>query len=117
MEQLCRDWTLVEADDLLGVAPTDVSSGVLTDQRRRSSHQVDVVARAGDRVVALGDVKLGERLGLPHIARLREVRDLLGQRGRDARLLLFPGRPGNVDPAVLADPDVDVVEPRQLFAG
>lgn len=115
LERLARDWTLLESEALLGAAPTHVSSGVLTDAKRRASHEVDVVASAGPRVLALGEVKLGDRLDLRHVRRLRVVRDLLGERGRDARLLLFPGRPGNVEDAVRTEPDVDVVEPAQLF--
>ncbi len=114
LEQLARDWTLLHADDLLPAAPTSVSAGVLQDARR-STHQVDVVASAGDRVLALGEVKLGDRLGPGAVDRLREVRALLGPRAAGARLLLFPGRPGNVDPAVRTDPDVEVIEPARLF--
>jgi hypothetical protein len=64
---------------------------VVTDQARRTSHEVDVVAFGEqDRVLAIGEVKWGEAMDSHHLARHARIADLLEARGqRPERLLLF----------------------------
>lgn len=89
LESLAREWAFAQAGpgDLGGI-PDRVDAAVVTDPRGRQSLEVDLVAVAGDRVIALGEVELAETLGRRHLERLERVRLLLGHRAADAKLLL-----------------------------
>ena len=118
LESLAREWLLLhaEADSLGGVAG-QVGSTVLPDKAGRTSHEVDLVAveEGGSRVLALGEVKLGERLGRRHVERVRRARELLGPRAAEARLLLVGG--GGFEEAVHNDRDVELVDLARLYTG
>lgn len=100
-EQICRDWTLDHAPrSLLAAPPTHVGYGVVNDQENKTNHEVDIVATGLDPVgarvlLALGEAKWQEQMGLGHIRRLERVRELLtrtGQPGAEsAALLCFSG--------------------------
>lgn len=116
LETLARQWALLHAAPAtLGGVAGRVGSAVLQDPSRRTSHEVDlVVLEEGDsRVLALGEVKLGERLGRRHVDRLRRVRELLGPRAAEARMLLMGG--GGVEEVVREDADVEVVDLARLY--
>ena len=90
-EQLCRTWVAeFAAPETLGGIPATVGHGAVNDAAGRTSHEVDIVALgdpgAGPRpMLALGEVKWGEQMGLAHLDRLRHVRGLLERRpGIDA---------------------------------
>ncbi len=116
LESLAREWVAFHAsEETLGGVPDRVDAAVVADPRSRSSHEVDIVAVAGDRILALGEVKLGERLGPRHVGRLRRVRELLGPRAAGARLLLvgsggFAGGAGH-------EPEVELVDLKRLYDG
>ncbi len=100
-EHLCRVWTRhLAPDDLLADHPHRVASGTVNDPTRRTSHEVDVVVLGLDDdnrqpLLAIGEAKWGEIMGLGHVDRLRRIRDLLAAQGRcgaeTARLLCFGG--------------------------
>lgn len=100
-EQVCRHWTRhLASDDLLGDYPTKVSSGTVNDPANRTSHEIDVVVFGLDEdnrapLLALGEVKWGETMGLGHLERLRRIRALLVGQGRPgaerAKLICFSG--------------------------
>src|SRR5690606_10393362 len=100
-EQICREWCLNHADEvILGGLPADVGHGVVADQRTRSAYEVDVavVGLADDGrapLLAIGEAKWGEVMGAGHLARLRRIRALITAQGRydtsGTRLLCFSG--------------------------
>lgn len=100
-EEICRYWTRwFAATATFGAYVSQVGRGVVNDAAARMSHELDVVALArqdGARhaVLAIGEAKWSEPMGLGHLRRLRHVRELL--RARDdcdasaTRLLCFSG--------------------------
>ncbi|MGH3905769.1 MAG: ATP-binding protein [Pseudonocardiaceae bacterium] len=90
-EQLCRTWVAeFAAPETFGGVPATVGHGSVNDAAGRTSHEVDIVALgnpgAGPRsVLALGETKWDEQMGLAHLDRLRHIRGLLERRpGVDA---------------------------------
>jgi uncharacterized protein len=90
-EQLCRTWVAeFAAPETFGGIPATIGHGAVNDAAGRMSHEVDIVALgdpgAGPRsVLALGEIKWGEQMGLAHLDRLRHIRSLLQRRpGIDA---------------------------------
>ena len=99
-ERLCRDWMLHFAGDRFGGWPIQVAAGTVNDPDSHAVAQVDVVALGqtdGERplVLAIGEAKSGDVMGLGHLDRLRRVRDLLRRNdGYDTsatRLVCFSG--------------------------
>jgi uncharacterized protein len=99
-ERLCRDWMLHFAGDRFGGWPTQVAAGTVNDPDSHTVAEVDVVALGhGDSarppVLAIGEAKSGDVMGLGHLDRLRRVRDLLRRNdGYDTsatRLVCFSG--------------------------
>lgn len=100
-ERICRDYLVTEGFALFPDAPLfEVGSGTITDSARRESIEIDVAlielgtSAAARRLVALGEVKWGTRLGMPHLERLERARDLLtaqGWRAEDAIPLCISG--------------------------
>jgi AAA+ ATPase superfamily predicted ATPase len=107
-EQLCRTWAADFADPALftvepgGDVPDAITAGatIVSDAAARTAHQVDVLVLAAhrdgpSRVLSIGEVKWGTRMGLPHLERLLRIRDLLAARddvvARNARLACYSG--------------------------
>ena len=100
-EHLAREFTAHRAGDLFGTRIGDVGPGTVNDPDARTQHELDVVATPqgatshGDSapILMLGEAKAtNRRPGLPDLARLDHIRDLLVARGHDAtdaRLALF----------------------------
>lgn len=86
-EQLARTWVLeFAAPDTLGGIPTLAGPGTINDAAARTSYELDIVALAEPSsatrtVLALGEAKWGQEMGMPHVARLRHIRGLLSHRG------------------------------------
>ena len=91
-----------------GRVPGTVGMTVVADRAERRSHEVDLVAVDGDRVIALGEAKL-RRLTLADAERLRRVRALMGA---DCPIVLASAT--GVDKRALA-PDVMVVTPAEVY--
>jgi uncharacterized protein len=126
-EEVCRHWTrFFAAEETLGGIPIRVESGTVNDPAARTSHEVDVVVfglvdEGSEPVIAIGEAKWGEVMGMAHLERLRHIRDLLAGQGRtgaaDARLLCFSGA-GFTDGLAreaAAHPDVVLVGPGDLY--
>lgn len=84
--------------ELNGVPVSQVGSGLVNDPEQKKSHEVDVAAFGNDAdgrrvLLAIGEAKWAETIGMGHLGRLQRIKDLLvraGQPGADtARLLLF----------------------------
>lgn len=100
-EQLCRHWTRYFApQEITGGFPVRVDPGTVNDPGNKKRRQVDVAAFGLDdegqqTLLALGEVKWHETMGLGHLDRLRHIRGLLTAQGRRgaaaAGLLCFSG--------------------------
>ena len=99
-EQLARHWTRYFApEEIIGGFPSLVEPGTVNDPVAKKTRQVDVVAWGplDDRetLLAIGEVKWHEIMGLEHLDRLRHIRGLLTAQRRHgaatARLLCFSG--------------------------
>jgi hypothetical protein len=99
-ERLCREWALYFAGDRFGDWPVQVVAGTVNDPRNKTLHQVDVAVLGhadGTRppLLAIGEAKWNEEMGLGHLERLSRIRDVLtGSEKFDAsttRLVCFSG--------------------------
>jgi uncharacterized protein len=128
-EQLARHWTRYFApEETVGGFPSRVEPGTVNDPASKKTRQVDVVALGPDddnrdTVLAIGEVKWHETMGMPHLERLRHIRGLLtaGRRhgAATARLLCFSGAgftPELTHEASRAS-DVRLLAPADLYAG
>lgn len=99
-ERICREWTLHFAEDRFGDWPVRVTAGTVNDPAGRTTHEVDVAAVGhsdGGKapLLAIGEVKWGEVMGIGHLERLRRIRELI--RGNDrydssrTRLVCYSG--------------------------
>ena len=122
-ERVCREWALNFAGDRFGDWPVQVAAGTVNDPRAKTLHQVDVaiVGHADDTrppLLAIGEAKWNDKMGLGHLERLGRIRDLLaGSEKFDTsrtRLVCFSGagftddlkrrrQQGDVDLVGLAD--------------
>ncbi|WP_026311225.1 AAA family ATPase [Parafrankia elaeagni] len=130
-EHVCRYWTAHQVvPERIGAALVSrVTSGVVNDPSARASHQLDVVAfgfddddQGQERLLAIGEAKWGETMGLAHLDRLRRIRELLSAQGRPgaatARLACFSaaGFGEQLQAAAAQSPDVLLVGPSDLYA-
>ncbi|NEB10954.1 ATP-binding protein [Streptomyces coelicoflavus] len=127
-EQVCREWALHHADpDRLGGLPAHVGQGVVSDPSARTSHEVDVAvvgvadgARAP--LLAIGEAKWNDTMGIAHIDRLRHIRDVITRTSRydtsHTRLLCFSGAGFNAKArhAAATSPDVHLIDLQTLYA-
>ncbi|MEY9840246.1 ATP-binding protein [Streptacidiphilus sp. EB103A] len=128
LERLCRHWTQHFApDQLFGDYPSRVGSGTVNDPANRTSHELDVVAFGLDDdnrspLLAIGEVKWGETMGLGHLERLTRIRALLTAQGRHgaagARLACFSaaGFTPELRDRATVDPAIVLVGPADLYA-
>ena len=126
-EQICRDWMQAYAPpEVNGIPVSQVGSGLVNDPEQKKSHQVDVAAFGNDPggrrvLLAIGEAKWAETIGMGHLARLRRIKELLtraGQPGAEtAELLLF----GAAEPSPqlrtpVADGDFQLIGLHELYA-
>lgn len=98
-EEICREWALFYADDgVLGDLPARIGHGVVSDPVHRTTHEIDVAvigtADGGKApLLAIGEVKWGDVMGIGHLDRLRHAASLLSRHDRydtsQIRLLCF----------------------------
>jgi hypothetical protein len=87
-EHVCRQWTRHFADEhILGDFPRRVCRGTGNDPANKTSHELDVVAFGLDDddrqpILAIGEAKWGETMGIGHLNRLRHIRSLLAAQDR-----------------------------------
>jgi len=125
-EALCRDWAAHATEDVFGGFPAEVAAATIPDPGNRTQIEVDVaVLTAGTpeeprRVLSLGEAKWGEIMGLGHLERLRQARDLLsvkGHRTADTVLVCYSGAGFSAELTALAatDPRVLLVDLARLY--
>lgn len=126
-EHICRYWTRhLAPDGLLSDHPHRVERGTVNDPANKTSYEVDVVVFGLDDsgrqpLLAIGEAKWGEVMGLTHLERLRRIRRLLSSQDRPgaetARLACYAGA-GFTDDlwrAAAEDPEILLVEPKDLY--
>lgn len=130
-EEIVRQWAVRFADpETFGGPVAEVASGTVTDPASRTTHELDLVALGeppvGDgprRLLAIGEVKWGRRLGRSDLDRLSRVRELLirrpGTAAMDARLLLASaeGFTEELVALVAGRADVILIDPSRLYSG
>jgi AAA+ ATPase superfamily predicted ATPase len=127
-ERICREWTWhMSPAGLLGDLPARVSAGTVADPAARTSHEVDVAvfglaADDGSPLLAIGEAKCNEVVGVGQLDKLRRVRGLLAAQGRPgaehSALICFSGTgfsPAVTELAARAD-DVVLVGLGDLYA-
>jgi AAA+ ATPase superfamily predicted ATPase len=93
-EHLAREWVASHASErTLGGTPQAVGPSSVGDPAARRELEIDVVATAGERVLAIGEAKWAAHVGVGELTALERKRTLLGPRAAGAKLLLF-GRAG-----------------------
>ncbi|MFC1431057.1 ATP-binding protein [Streptacidiphilus sp. N1-3] len=99
-ERVCREWTLYNAGDRFGDWPAQVASGTVNDPANKTTCQVDVAVLGhtdGGRppLLAIGEAKWNDVMGLGHLERLLRIRELLAGNGKfdtsATRLACFSG--------------------------
>jgi AAA+ ATPase superfamily predicted ATPase len=128
-EKVCRDWARWYAGPVtFGGHRTRIASGTVPDPVAKISHEVGVVVFGRDEqdrenLLAIGEAKWGETVGISHLSRLAHIRDLL--RARDARklsqcrLICFSGN-GFTDELrdrAADNEDVELVDLPRLYEG
>jgi hypothetical protein len=127
--QLCRHWARYFApEDIAGGFPARVEPGTVNDPGNKKTRQVDVaVFGTGDddreALLAIGEAKWHETMGMGHLERLRHIRGLLTARGRRgaaaARLLCFSG--AGFSPELTGEAarsgDIRLLTPADLYTG
>jgi hypothetical protein len=127
-ERLARAWTRWHAaPETLGGRRTRVGSAVISDRNDRTSHELDVVAfgrndHDKEVVLAIGEAKSGDIVGMGHLERLERIRFLLAGDDEHAaaiRLLLFSGAgfmPA-LREATAARDDLELIDLTRLYEG
>jgi len=128
-EELVRRWAAQFASaETLGGIGAEVGHGSLGDPAARAEHELDVLVigerpsgRGAAPLLAIGEAKWGERLGLRHVARLERIRELLRAGGKfdsAGTKLLLASAAGFTDELVgMNRSDVVLVDVERLYAG
>lgn len=126
-EHVCRHWTRhLAPDGLFADHPHRVERGTVNDPANKTGYEVDVVvfgltSENRQPLLAIGEVKWGEVMGLAHLERLRRIRGLLTAQGRlgaeTARLACYSGAgfTGDLRNAAAEDPEILLVGPTELY--
>jgi hypothetical protein len=87
-EHVCRYWTRHSAgEELFGDYPNRVGSGTVNDPVKQTMHELDVVLFGLDDddrtpLLAVGECKWGDIMGIGHLDRLTRIRALLVAQGK-----------------------------------
>ena len=128
-EQVCRTWTRWYADPgTLGGHRSRVESGTVPDPTAKTSHELDLVVFGRDEdgresLLAIGEAKWNDVIGLGHLRRLERIRTLLrarnGVQAADTHLLCFSGAGFTDELRTLAerDPAIQLIDLDRLYDG
>lgn len=128
-EQVCRAWTRWHASpDTLGGHRSRVESGTVADPAAKTGHEVDLAVFGRDDegreiLLAIGEAKWNETMGMSHLERLRRIRALLHERSsvrtHDTRLLCFSGAGFTEELRHLAEHDeaLQLIDLQRLYTG
>ncbi|MFF0310214.1 ATP-binding protein [Streptosporangium sp. NPDC004379] len=122
-ERMCRVWASnMAADDTFGGFPARILSGVVYDQATRTGHEVDLAAFDPEGgLLAIGEIKWGDVVGLGHLNRLEKIASLLAARGQAPGVLVMFSGAGFTDDlrtaAASGDGRIQLVDLRRLYTG
>lgn len=127
-EQVCREWARWHAaPGTHGGLATRVASGLVNDPAAKTSHEVDVAVHGEsdsgrEELLALGEAKWNDVMGMGHLERLQHIRALLAARGTatDATRLQCYSGAGFTDELhhrAETDHTVQLIEPHRLYHG
>lgn len=128
-ESMCRQWTRWHAEpDTFDGHVSRVASGTVNDPAARTGHEVDVAvfgrdAAERENLLAIGEAKWNDTMGLGHLRRLEHIRGLLqsrvGVRADRTRLVCFSGAGFTDDLRIRAaqDATIQLVDLERLYTG
>ncbi|MFG1706351.1 ATP-binding protein [Nonomuraea sp. M3C6] len=122
-EHMCRTWTHdMAADETLGGMAIRVLSGVVHDPASRNSHEVDLVSFDPDgNLLAIGEAKWGDVVGMAHLERMEKIAAILKARDQEPKVItLFSGTgfmPALEEAAAKSGGRVQLVDLERLYAG
>jgi AAA+ ATPase superfamily predicted ATPase len=100
-ERVCREWTWHMAPPgLFGDHPNKVAAGTVADPANKTSHELDLVVFGlgeddSSPLIAIGEAKSNDTIGIGHLERLRRIRTLLTDQQRpgahNAKLACYSG--------------------------
>ncbi len=126
-EQICRDWMPYFCPEAVaGGVPVRVESGTVNDPASKVNHELDIVTfgfvdHGPQPVLAIGEAKWNEVMGMKHLERLRRIRGLLVTQDRPgaatARLFCFGGAgfTEELHAEAARAADVVLVKPAELY--
>jgi uncharacterized protein len=128
-EAMCREWARwYAAPETYDGHPTRAAAGTVNDPAAKTGREVDVAVFGRDdhgreTLLAIGEAKWNDTMGLGHLERLRHIRDLLTERGtvgaEHARLMCFSGAGFTDELRRLAEQDcgLQLVSVERLYRG
>ena len=123
-ERICREWALHFAGGRFGDWPVQVAAGTVNDPRNKTLHHIDVAVLgpadgARPPLLAIGEAKWNEQMGMGHLERLRRIRDLLTESRRfdtaRTRLACFSAAGFTDDLKRARGGDVDLISLEDLY--
>jgi AAA+ ATPase superfamily predicted ATPase len=128
-EHVCRSWARWHAaPETLGGQRVSVESGTVAEPAAKARHEVDVAVFGRDgngrkTLLAIGEAKWNETMGIGHLRRLEHIRSLLRARpdidAANTRLLCFSGADFTNELRTLAETSntVQLVDLDRLYHG
>ncbi|MFI7706421.1 ATP-binding protein [Nonomuraea sp. NPDC049480] len=122
-EHMCRSWTRnMAAEETVGGMAEQVLSGVVHEPSSRTSHEVDLVAMEDDgSLLAIGEVKWGDTLGMAHLERMEKIATILTARGQEPKVIVLFSATGFMpaleDAAAKSGGRVQLVGLERLYEG
>jgi AAA+ ATPase superfamily predicted ATPase len=128
-ETLCREWARwYAASETYGGHAVRVAAGTVNDPAAKAGHEVDVAVFGHDDhdrevLLAIGEAKWNDVMGLGHLRRLQHIRELLKTRTTastsDDRIMCFSGAGFTDDLRRAADQDrtIQLVDLERLYHG
>ncbi|MBN3931559.1 ATP-binding protein [Streptomyces verrucosisporus] len=127
-EQVCREWARWHATPAThGGQVTRVTAGTVNDPAAKTGHEVDVAVHGEtdngrEALLAIGEAKWNDVMGMGHLERLRKIRALLVARGTahdTTRLQCYSGAgfTGELRRLAEEDPTVQLIDPVRLYRG
>jgi AAA+ ATPase superfamily predicted ATPase len=122
-EYMCRRWAEgMAAPETFGGQVGEVRSGVVHDKHGKVGYEVDVVVFDSDgALLAVGEAKWGDVVGMGHLSRMEKVADVLAAQGpRPGVIALFSGTgftPELTSAAAASGGHIQLVDLERLYTG
>jgi hypothetical protein len=122
-EYMCRDWAgSMATPETFGGIVGKVGFGSINDKKGRVGHELDVVVFDPDgALLAIGEAKWGDVVGMGHLGRMEKIADLLAAQGRHPGVIaLFGGTgftPELTSKAAASGGRIQLVDLERLYTG